>query len=164
MSVPTVYEWIGGAPALQRLFERFYQRVPEDPLLGPVFAHMDPAHAQHVAAFVGEVFGGPQTYSERHGGHAAMVRKHLGRHPHLIRKHLGRALREEQRRRWIELLLDCADEVGLPSDPESRSAFVAYLEWGTRLAVINSQPGAAAVEDAPMPRWGWGEAKGPYQP
>ena len=32
------------------------------------------------------------------------------------------------------------------------------------LAVMNSQPGAAAVEDAPMPRWGWGEVGGPYQP
>jgi hemoglobin len=144
---------MGGAPALARLFERFYQRVPDDALLAPVFAHMDPAHAQHVAAFVGEVFGGPTLYSERHGGHA-----------HMIRKHLGRALKEPQRRRWIELLLDCADEVGLPDDPELRSAFVAYLEWGTRLAVINSQPGAAAVEDAPMPAWGWGEVKGPYQP
>ena len=40
----------------------------------------------------------------------------------------------------------------------------AYLEWGTRLAVINSQPGAQAVEDAPMPAWGWGETKGPYRP
>jgi hemoglobin len=52
----------------------------------------------------------------------------------------------------------------LPDDPEFRSAFVAYLEWGTRLAVINSQPGATVTEDAPMPHWGWGEAKGPYLP
>ena len=44
----------------------------------------------------------------------------------------------------------------------ARSAFVAYLEWGTRLAVINSQPGAQVVVDAPMPQWGWGEVKGPY--
>ncbi len=35
---------------------------------------------------------------------------------------------------------------------------------GTRLAVLNSQPGAEAVEDAPMPRWGWGEVRGPYVP
>ena len=77
---------------------------------------------------------------------------------------LKNSLAEPQRRRWIELLLDCADEVGLPADPEFRSAFVAYLEWGSRLAVINSQPGAAADESAPMPHWGWGEPKGPYQP
>jgi hemoglobin len=52
---------------------------------------------------------------------------------------------------------------GMPA-PEFRSALVAYLEWGTRLAVLNSQPGASVTEDAPMPRWGWGEVKGPYVP
>jgi hypothetical protein len=54
--------------------------------------------------------------------------------------------------------LDCADDVGVPFDPEFRSARIAYLEWGARLAVLNSQLGAAAVEDAPMPRWGLGRA------
>lgn len=28
--------------------------------------------------------------------------------------------------------------MGLKSDPEFRSAFVGYIEWGTRIAVINS--------------------------
>jgi hemoglobin len=35
---------------------------------------------------------------------------------------------------------------------------MAYLEWGTRLAMHNSQPDADVVERAPLPRWGWGEA------
>jgi len=37
------------------------------------------------------------------------------------------------------------------------------VEWGTRLALENSQPGAAPAEQAPVPRWGWGVAP-PYQP
>jgi hemoglobin len=131
---------------------RFYERVGHDPLLAPVFAHMDAQHAAYVADFVAEVFGGPTTYSETRGGHAQMIARHM-----------GRQLTEEQRRRWVNLLLDCADEVGLPDDPEFRSAFVAYLEWGSRLAVLNSQPGAAPADPAsPMPTWGWGEVKGPY--
>jgi hemoglobin len=149
--VPTLLEWMGGSAALERLFELFYAKVPQDPTLARVFAEMSPDHVAHVAAFVAEVFGGPKTYSERHGGH-----------PHMIRRHVGRALTEPQRARWMQLLLECADEIGAPSDPEFRSAFVGYLEWGTRLAVINSQPGAAVDGDAPMPRWGWGEVKGPY--
>jgi hemoglobin len=60
-------------------------------------------------------------------------------------------------------LIDAADEVGLPADPEFRSAFVSYVEWGTRIAVLNSQSATAADAEQPMPRWGWGEAKGPYQ-
>jgi hemoglobin len=149
--VPTLLEWIGGSAALEKLLGVFYAKVPRDPLLGPVFANMSPEHVKHVAAFIAEVFGGPKTYSERHGGHA-----------HMIHRHAGRALTEQQRARWMQLLLQCADEIGVPSDPEFRSAFVAYLEWGTRLAVINSQAGADIAGAAPMPKWGWGEVKGPY--
>jgi hemoglobin len=82
----------------------------------------------------------------------------------MIRHHVGRSLSEAQRKRWLSLLLECADALGMPSDPEFRSAFVAYFEWGTRLAVLNSQPGAHVTFDAPMPKWGWGEVKGPYVP
>jgi hemoglobin len=32
-----------------------------------------------------------------------------------------------------------ADDAGLPDDPDFRSAFMAYVEWGTRLAFGNSQ-------------------------
>lgn len=152
-ATPTLFEWMGGQPALERLFTVFYAKVVDDPLLGPVFARMSPDHVAHVAAFVGEVFGGPAVYSERHGGHPNMIRHHL-------QKHLG----EPQRARWMQLLLQCADEIGVPDDPEFRSALVSYLEWGTRLAVINSQPGASVNADAPMPRWGWGEVGGPYIP
>jgi hemoglobin len=149
--VPTLYDWMGGKDALERLFAVFYERVPSDPLLAPVFSTMSPGHQKHVAAFVGEVFGGPKTYTADHGGHANMLRRHV-----------GRALTEPQRARWMQLLLACADEVGVPDDPEFRSALIAYLEWGTRLAVVNSRPGADVDGEAPMPEWGWGEVRGPY--
>ena len=70
-------------------------------------------------------------------------------------------LTEEQRFRWVSLIAGAADEAGLPTDPEFRSAFMAYVEWGTRLALANSQPGAEPPLEAPVPRWGWGEAP-PY--
>jgi hemoglobin len=151
--VPTLAEWAGGGAAFQALTERFYQKVPLDSILAPVFADMDPRHAQHVAAFVAQVFGGPPGYTEAGGSHAGMVARHL-----------GRSLTEEQRKRWIALMLETADEVGLPDDPEFRAAFVGYLEWGTRLAVINSRPDAEAPQpDLPMPAWGWGPPGGPYR-
>jgi hemoglobin len=150
-AVPTLFEWLGGTSALERLFEVFFARVPEDPTLAPVFAHMSPEHVKHVAAFVAEVFGGPATYSKQHGGHPAMIHHHV-----------GRALTQAQRARWVQVLLECADELGVPDDPEFRSALVGYLEWGSRLAVLNSAPGADVSTEAPMPHWGWGEVKGPY--
>ena len=150
--VPTLYDWAGGADAFLRLTEVFYAKVQEDPVLAPVFASMSPDHPQHVATWLGEVFGGPPRYTEEHGGY-----------PHMLAKHRNRALTEEQRFRWVQLICLSADEAGLPDDPEFRSAFVAYVEWGTRLALHNSQAGAEVVADAPVPRWGWGVAP-PYQP
>jgi len=82
----------------------------------------------------------------------------------MISHHLGRKLTEQQRSRWVQLLLASADVVGVPDDPEFRSAFVAYLEWGSRLAVINSAPGVPEPAPAPMPKWGWGVPGGPYSP
>jgi hemoglobin len=152
-SVPTLYEWIGGMPALVRLTERFYERVRSDAILAPVFAHMGPDHPKHVAAFIAEVLGGPADYSAVRGGH-----------PHMVQRHVNRQLTQTQRRAWVTLLLDTADELKLPDDPEFRSALVGYLEWGSRLAVINSQSVGDVAADSPMPKWGWGEVKGPYRP
>jgi len=155
--VPTLYEWLGGIDTLLRLTTLFYSRVPDDPLLGPVFARMSPDHPRHVAQFLGEVLGGPPTYSAELGGDR-------GGHVRMVSHHLGRMLTEPQRARWVQLLLACADEIALPNDPEFRSAFVAYLEWGTRIAVLNSAPGITEPQSAPMPKWGWGVPGGPYQP
>lgn len=80
----------------------------------------------------------------------------------MVRKHLSKQLTEAERKHWMNLLLDTADEVGVPTDPEFRAALVGYLEWGSRLAVLNSQPGGQAIDGAPMPAWGWGVPGGPY--
>jgi len=150
--IPTLFDWAGGAEALLALTTAFYAKVPDDPVLAPIFAHMDAEHPQHVAAFVGEVLGGPRAYTSAGGSHAGMIGHHLGRH-----------LTEPQRKRWVGLMLETADEVGLPDDPEFRAAFVGYLEWGTRLAVINSAPGVEAPADnPPMPSWNWGPPGGPF--
>lgn len=152
--IPSLYNWAGENGQLEHLTALFYAKVAQDEVLAPVFRHMSADHARHVAHFIGEVFGGPASYTQADGGsHARMVEHHVGKH-----------LTEAQRRRWITLLLDSADEVGLPDDPEFRSALVGYLEWGSRLAVLNSQATQNPVsEGEPMPRWGWGETGGPYQ-
>ena len=151
--IPTLYEWAGDMKTFKTLFERFYKKVLKDDILGDVFRAMSSEHVRHVAHFVAEVFGGDKLYTtEDSGSHAKMIGKHI-----------GRMLTEDKRQRWVHLLLQTADEVGLKSDPEFRSAFVGYIEWGTRLAVINSQLTENPMEtDEPMPKWGWGETGGPY--
>jgi hemoglobin len=151
MQPPTLFDWAGGMEAFERLTTVFYARVRADPLIGPLFAHMDEKHPVYVAHFLAEVFRGPAQYSAERGGHATMLSHHL-----------NKRLTQEQRAQWVRLLLESADDASLPDDPEFRSAFVSYIEWGTRLAVINSQDGVNPVLEQPMPSWGWGEVKGPY--
>jgi truncated hemoglobin YjbI len=43
---PTLLEWMGGSPVLERLLGVFYAKVPGDPLLAPVFANMSPEHVE----------------------------------------------------------------------------------------------------------------------
>lgn len=153
-AVPTLYEWAGGMPAFITLFDKFYDKVLADDVLEPVFKHMSPEHRLHVAYFVAEVLGGPKAYSESEGSHFEMIRKHLSKH-----------LTQEHRKRWMDLLLQTADELQLPDDPEFRSAFLAYLEWGTRIAVINSNLDEVNESpNVPMPKWNWGVPGGPYIP
>lgn len=142
----TPYEWAGGEAAFLRLTTVFYGHVAQDPLLAPVFAGMDERHAEHVATWLGEVFGGPANYTAHHGGHAHMATKHLGRH-----------ITEEQRRRWVSLLMDSADEAALPTDPEFRAVFAYYIEWGTRMAILYSGHNPPPVAAADVPRWGWNQ-------
>ncbi|MGH2666457.1 group II truncated hemoglobin [Flavobacterium sp.] len=153
--IPTLFEWAGDHQTFETLFRKFYTKVLKDDLLGEVFQNMSPDHVQQVAHFVAEVFGGDNLYTTQDNGS----------HTIMIGKHIGKMLTEEKRQRWVHLLLQTADEIGLKSDSEFRSAFVGYIEWGTRLAVINSQLTENPMNtNEPMPTWGWGETGGPYIP
>jgi hemoglobin len=54
-------------PVLERLTQRFYDKVRQDPMLAPIFAQMSSEHPRFVAQFIAEVLGGPTTYTIRAG-------------------------------------------------------------------------------------------------
>lgn len=146
--VPSLVEWAGGPAALHRMIDAFYDRVEHDDLLAPMFpGGVSRRHREHVGDWWVEVFGGPAVYTDRHGGYESMLAHHLD---------LG--ITPEQRHRFVALMSLAADDADLPADPEFRAAVLGYVEWGTRIAMANSQPGAAVVPHAPVPRWGWGVA------
>lgn len=130
---------------LRRLIGSFYQRVLTDPLLAPMFAGFTPAHAEHVAVWLAEVLGGPQDYTERLGGHHALLTSHLG---------LG--IGDEHRQRWLQLMAQALDEA-LPGQPRLRGTLMAYFDWGTAIAqqVSQNHPGTDLGEPGPTPRWGY---------
>jgi len=150
---PTLYEWAGGEAAFRRLIDAFYDQVERDPLLSPLFpGGVGEGHRAHVTLWWSEVFGGPDRYTSELGGYESMLAHHR-----------ALAISPAQRFRFATLMSRAADLAALPDDPEFRAAFVGYLEWGTRIAQHNSQPGADVVPHAPVPRWGWGVAP-PYRP
>jgi truncated hemoglobin YjbI len=129
----------------------FYEKhIPQDPLLAQLFGNMAADHPQRVAAWLAEVFGGPKFYSENYGGYERMLSQHI-----------GKQITEEHRTRWVAALLESAREAGVPNDPEFRSTFQSYIEWGSRLAVENSQTESRPPAHMPMPHWEWNTAAGP---
>ena len=144
---PTIHDWAGGRPALERWLGRFYDLVEDDDLLAPVFGgRVSAQHRRDVTTWWCEVMGGPADYTAALGGYERMLAHHR-----------GLQISPEQRLRFVTLLSRAAD-AELPDDPELRAALMGYAEWGTRLAVQNSAVDAAVVEHAPVPRWGWGVA------
>jgi hemoglobin len=152
-STPSIYDWIGGRPTIERWLNRFYDLVEGDDLLAPLFGGTVSAeHRDHVATWWSEVMGGPPRYTQEQGGYE-----------HMLSKHRGLAITAEQRLRFVTLLSAAADDAEVVADPEARAALMGYAEWGSRLALHNSQPGAKTAPHAPVPKWGWGVAP-PYRP
>jgi hemoglobin len=150
---PTIFEWGGGREAFERWLNVFYDLVEQVPELARLFGGtVSTEHREHVTDWWCEVMGGPPVYTDERGGYE-----------HMLAKHRGLAITPELRLRFVTLLSEAADAAGLPDDPEFRAALMGYAEWGTRLAVHNSQPGADVAAHAPVPRWGWGVAP-PYIP
>jgi hemoglobin len=149
--VPSIYEWGGGREAFARWLNRFYDLVEGEETIARLFGGtVSEAHREHVTDWWCEVMGGPATYSEERGGYE-----------HMLAMHRDLAIADDQRLLFVTLLSRAADDAGLPADPEFRAAIMGYAEWGTRLALNNSQPGAETAAHAPVPRWGWGVAP-PY--
>lgn len=143
----TLYEAIGGVEVLRRLSDTFYNAVLADPMLAPVFVNFTPHHRDHVADWLSEVFGGPETFTTEHGGHRT-----------LIMAHFGLAITEEQRTRWMRLMNE-AVERELPANDLLRQRVMEYLDWGTQIAKdVSAEPaGTDPGEPGPTPRWGWNE-------
>jgi hemoglobin len=153
-NIPTPNEWAGGLEKFELLTRAFYAKVMKDEILEPVFRHMSADHSKHVAAFLSESFGGSNSYSAMHG--ADTMR-------HVVSKHLERHLTEQHRKQWMKLILETADEIGMPDDPEFRGVLTGHLEWGTRFAVMMSheKENPMTNEDT-IPQFRWGDFRGPF--
>lgn len=143
--MPTLFEFAGGEEGLHRLEEIFYTSVLADPLLKPLFGAGKPEHVDHLTAFTAESFGGPDRFTRELG------------FAHLIEVHRGLRITEQQRQRFVELYLRALDTAGMPNDPDFRQAVREHVEFGTKVAMQNSN--ATTDEELhplrEVPRWTW---------
>lgn len=142
----TLYQFAGGHEGLRRLIETFYSDVLADPVLKPLFGQGRPGHVDVLTAFEAESFGGPDDFSQTMGGFA-----------HLINVHRNLKITEAQRSRFVELYLAALDKAGMPGDPAFRQALREHVEFGSHVAMQNSN---ATSDDQlhplrEVPHWTW---------
>jgi hemoglobin len=99
-----LYDLIG-PDAFERLVAAFYERVPRDEILGPLYPKHDLAGAeQRLRDFLIMRFGGPDTYMQRRG------------HPRLRMRHARFAVTQVARDRWVSLMDQALHKTALPPD------------------------------------------------
>ena len=143
----TLYEHAGGWDALYTFTRIFYLSCLNDPVLQPMFGtHEQPGHVEKFTAFTAETFGGPDKFSKEMGGFL-----------HLINAHRGYNITEEQRKRFVGLYMQAADEAGLPNDKPFREALQSHVDFGSHVAKQNSNA-KSDTELHPLrevPKWDW---------
>jgi hemoglobin len=149
----TLFEHAGGEEGLRHFVEVFYAHVLSDPLLSPLFGAGKPTHIPVLTAFEVETFGGPDTFTQEMGGFQRLIDVH---------RHLN--ISEAQRQRFVDLYMSSLDEAGLPADAPFRQALREHVEFGTHVAMQNSNARTEA-ELHPLrqvPIWNWpAEASSP---
>lgn len=92
----SLYEEIGGEPAVDRLIDRFYERVLADGELAPFFRNTAMDRLRRMQKeFIAAALDGPVTLSDLDLAHAHHGRGITGRHFNRFVQHLLEVLREE---------------------------------------------------------------------
>jgi hemoglobin len=141
----SLFEYAGGWEALHRLEQIFYDSVLADPLLVQLFGQGKPTHVEHLTMFTAESFGGPDRFTRELG------------FQHLIDVHRGLHITEAQRQRFVELYEAALDKADMPPNPAFREAVREHIEFGSRVAMQNSN--AETDEQLhplrEVPHWTW---------
>jgi hemoglobin len=96
--MPTLYEQIGGAAAVEAAVDVFYRHVLSDDRIAHFFDGVDmERQAAKQKAFLTMAFGGPHNYTgkDMRAGHAHLVKRGLNDlHVDAVKENLGKTLRE----------------------------------------------------------------------
>jgi hemoglobin len=143
---PTLYEFAGGEPAFLALARAHHARCLADPELNHPFSHEDqhPRHVERLAAYWGEVLGGPPVYSETCGDESGVLPMHSGNGD------MG-----DLDERFVRCFAAALDDAGLPDEPAFRETVLAYMRWAVDNVLSYAEDPALVPRGMAMPRWGW---------
>lgn len=142
----SIYEHAGGEAGIRKIVQTFYDSIFTDPVLLPVFGHPHATHVDHLTAFLSEEFGGPRRYTEELGGF-----------DHIIAVHRPLKIKEPQRQRFIELFMAAVEANGFAEDKPFMSAIRSAIEFGTEVALVNSnaETDEQLHPQRTIPLWRW---------
>ncbi len=111
----SLYDVAGGMPFFERLVGRFYDSVPLDPVLGPLYPADDLLGARRrLTLFLAQYWGGPRTYDAERG------------HPRLRMRHAPFAIGPAERDAWLHLMR--ASIAGSDAPPDVAGRLLAYID------------------------------------
>lgn len=143
MTVPSLFDQLGGHDAVLRLAHAWHRRVLADEVVAHAFSHgFHPQHTERLAAYWAEAWGGPAGYTGRYGSESSVVRMHSGNGAH-----------EEMDRRAILCFELALDDAGV-QDAALRRTLLDYFGWATTQR-MSAYPASArdVPEGLEIARW-----------
>jgi len=146
MEQQSIYELLGGFPAVLRLAHAWHERVLADDVVAHAFSHgFHPQHTERLAAYWAEAWGGPEMYTRSIGSESSVVRMHSGNGEH-----------DEMDRRAIQCFAEALVDAEV-NGKDLRDALLAYFTWATTDRMASFPSKAACVpEDLTLVRWSLG--------
>lgn len=118
MSQPhSLFEAIGGEPTFRKIVRGFYEQVPDDDILGPMYPADDMQGAEdRLTWFLMQYWGGPTTYNEHRG------------HPMLRRRHFPFPIDAAAAQRWLRNMRTSLDQIDSETiNDEQRAALWEHM-------------------------------------
>jgi hemoglobin len=143
---PSLFQFAGGATAMLRLAEAHHARCLADPELNHPFSHpgQHPQHVERLAAYWGEVLGGPPVYSDSCGDQTTLVAMHSGH------GNMG-----DLPERFVGCFVAAADDAQLPTEPVFRAALRDYMVWAVSEFIKQPDHPSDVPAGLRVPSWSW---------
>ena len=114
----TPFERWGGQEFFDALVEQFYVGVATDPVLRPMYPDDLTESKAHLALFLGQYWGGPESYNEARG------------HPRLRMRHAPFVIGRTEAESWMRHMTAAVDAMGM--SPDDRTELIDYLAMAAR--------------------------------